>query len=237
MLAVRPIFSLLTQLAIIAGFRLKRHPKPSQVAARWWMVSGTLIDLQCLGVLTWLTRREGIGLADLFNIQRERLGRDMVLGLGNLVALAPAVGIGTILTRLFYGSSEQPPQVAAVHDLPRAASLYSVLVWPVIWGVTEEATYIGYVLPRLGALMGNTTMSVALVSVVWALQHEALPLSLNRRYLAYRPLSALPITLTMPLLSLLQERRLLPLIVPHWASNAASALFAALLRQNARRKA
>ncbi len=104
----------------------------------------------------------------------------------------------------------------------------SVLVWPVIWSMIEEATYLGYTLPRLEALTGNTAVSAALVSTVWALQHEALPLLPDGRYLVYRPLSALPVTLTTTLLYLLRGRRLPPLIVVHWASDAASALFAAL---------
>src|SRR6202023_468988 len=104
------------------------------------MVSGTLIDLLSLGTLGWLTKQEGMRLTDVFNVQRERLGRDLVLALGNLVALAPAVGISAALTRLFYGPSGQPPQVAVARGLPRAASAYSVLVWPVAWGVAEEAT-------------------------------------------------------------------------------------------------
>ncbi len=228
MLAARPVFALATQLALTAGFRLSRHPKPLQEAGRWWMVSGTLIDLLSLGTLTWLTRREGIRLTDLLNVRRERLGRD--LGLGDLAALALAVGIDSVLTRLFYGPSRQPPQVAVARGLPRAASAYSVLVWPVIWGTTEEATYVGYALPRLEALTGNTAGVVALVAAMWALQHEALPLLPDRRYLVCLPLSALPITLTMPLPSLLQGQRLLPLIVPHWASNAATALLAARLQ-------
>jgi hypothetical protein len=228
MLAARPLFALATQLAVTAGFRLKGHPRPLHEAGRWWMVSGTLTDLLCLGVLAWLTRREGIHLMDLLNMRRERLGRDLLLGLVDTVALAPAVGIGSALTRLFYGPSGKPPQVEVVRGLPRVASAYSVLIWPVIWGATEEATYVGYVLPRLEALTGDTAVSVALVTAVWTLQHEALPVLLDRRYLVYRPLSTLPIALTVTLLSLLQGRRLLPLIVPHWAANTATALLTAL---------
>jgi hypothetical protein len=228
MLAARPVFALVTQLAVAAGFRLKRHPKPLLEAGRWWMVSGTLIDLLCLGMLTWLTRLEGIRLTHLLNVRRDRLGRDLVLALGDLVALLPAVGIGAALTRLFYGPSGQPPQVAVARGLPRVAAAYSVLVWPVLWSMTEEATYVGYTLPRLEALTGNTAVSAALVSAVWALQHEALPLLPDRRYLVYRPLSALPVTLSTTLLSLLRGRRLPPLMAAHWAADAASALFAAL---------
>ncbi len=226
MLAARPVFALATQLALAAGFRLQHHPKPLQEAGRWWMVSSTLIDLLSLGTLTWLTRREGIRLMDLLHVRRERLGRDLLLALGDLAALTPAVGISSLLTRRFYGPAGWPPQVAVARGLPRAACVYSVLVWPAILSMTEETTYVGYTLPRLEAFSGNTAGAVALVSTVWALQHEALPLLLDLRYLVYRPLSALPITLTTTLLSLLQGRRLLPLIVAHWAADTAATLLA-----------
>jgi hypothetical protein len=134
MLAARPVFALVTQLALAAGFRLTRHPRPLRGAGCWWMVSGTLIDLLSIGTLTWLTRPEGIRLVDLLDVRREHLVRDLVVALGDLVALTPAVGMSAALTRLFYGPSGQPPQVDAARGLPRLASAYSVLVWPVIWG-------------------------------------------------------------------------------------------------------
>jgi hypothetical protein len=212
MLAARPVFALATQLAVATGFRLAHHPKPLRAAGRWWMVSGTLIDLLSLGTLTWLTRREGIRLAALFDVRSAHLGREVVLSLGNLVGITPAVAFSAALTRLFYGPSGQPLQIAVARGLPRAASAYSVLVWPVLWSMTEEATYLGYTLPRLEALVGNTPVSAALVSTVWAVQHEALPLLPDGRYLVYRPLSALPVTLTTTLLYLLRGRRLPSLI-------------------------
>lgn len=65
--------ALVTQLTLVVGFRLKHHPRPLQARARWWMVSSTLIDLMCLEMLTWLTRREGIRLTNLLSMQRGRL--------------------------------------------------------------------------------------------------------------------------------------------------------------------
>jgi hypothetical protein len=51
------------------------------------------------------------------------------------------------------------------------------------------------------------------------------------------PLSALPVTFTTTLLYLLRGRKLLSLTVPHWGSDAASALFAALPESITRGKA
>ena len=36
-------------------------------------------------------------------------------------------------------------------SLPDQAALYGVLVWPFIWGLTEQMTYNGYLAPCAGA--------------------------------------------------------------------------------------
>ena len=69
MLSARPVFALFPQLEVVAGFRLQRHPKPLQEVGRWWMVSGTLIDLLSVGMLTWLNRGEGLRITDLLDVR------------------------------------------------------------------------------------------------------------------------------------------------------------------------
>lgn len=112
---------------------------PLAAAGSWWMVSGTLIDLGCLLALSLLVRREGIRLLDLIQVDRSRIGREVLLGFGIVLLVVPALAINAALTVVFYGS-KLPPQVALVH-LPLWATVYSIVVWPVIWGFTEE-TYL-----------------------------------------------------------------------------------------------
>ncbi len=90
----RLIFAVLAQGLVAGLFMLQGHPTPFQAAAPWWPVYGTLIDIGCLVLLARLAHKEGIRLWDLINFQRQRLGRDLLLGLGvgiSIIILLPAL--------------------------------------------------------------------------------------------------------------------------------------------------
>jgi len=111
-------------------------------ATPWWPVYGTLIDISCLVLLAWLARREGIRLFDLISFQRQRLGRDLLLGVGLLVSfIILSVAWGMVSGLLIYGASPVP---MIFGPLPLWGALYALLVWPIIWAIAEEMTYQGY---------------------------------------------------------------------------------------------
>jgi hypothetical protein len=49
--------------------------------------------------------------------------------------------------------------------LPLLAALYGVLVWPFIWGLTEQMTYNGYLVPRFQVLCRSTSVAIAVVTL------------------------------------------------------------------------
>jgi hypothetical protein len=53
-------------------------------------------------------------------------------------------------------------------NLPLPAALYDVVVWPFIWGLTEQMTYNGYLLPRFQVLGRSTGLAVAIVAFAWS---------------------------------------------------------------------
>jgi uncharacterized protein len=99
--------------------------------------------------------------------------------------------------------------------------LYSRLIWWVIWSFTEELTYQGYALPRLQLLCGRTWVAVVLVGFGWSLQHCFLPLFFDPRHFIWILITFFPLKIAMQLLYL-RFRRLLPLIVAHWAMDFVS---------------
>ncbi len=123
---------------VAAVFALRSSPTPWHDAEPWLPLYGTLIDAGCLTLLWRLTRREGINLFDLVSFERTRFLRDVGLG----VVLIP-VYLAFILAGVYsagwlvYGTLT-PPFLFA--PLPVWATVYSVLVFPVVWGFTDFAT-------------------------------------------------------------------------------------------------
>ncbi|MES0489197.1 MAG: CPBP family intramembrane glutamic endopeptidase [Leptospirales bacterium] len=217
----RLIFAVLAQALVAGIFMLQGHATPWEAAAPWWPVYGTLLDIGCLVLLVRLARKEGIRLFDLVSFQRQKLRRDLLLGVGFLVLLTILGVIGSIITGLLvYGSTPAP---AIVVPLPLWGGLYSLLIWPIFWAIAEQMTYVGYALPRLEILSGKAWLAVIIVTFGWALQHSALPLMWDWHWAVYRFGATLLIGFAISIMYF-RIRRLLPLIIVHWAANFVSVL-------------
>jgi membrane protease YdiL (CAAX protease family) len=226
MLVARSGFAVVAQALVAVIFTLQSSQTPWHDAEPWMPVYGTLIDVGCLTLLWQLTRREAIRLSDLIGFDWSGLGRDLLLGL----ALVP-VGLALILSGVYatgwlvYGTLT-PPYLFG--QLPLSAALYGVFVFPLIWGLTEQLTYNGYLAPRLRVLCRSTSLSVALVSIAWSFQHAVMPLTFDPKFMAFRALSPLPFSVFQTLLYL-RLRRLIPFAIAHALLDGASAFIGVLL--------
>ncbi len=226
MLFARPAIAVGAQALVAAVLALRASPTPWRDAEPWLPVYGTLVDAGCLALLWRLTRREGMRLFDLVGFDRPRLARDVLLGFALVPVSLPFIFGGTYAAGWLVYGAPSPPYFFG--RLPLPAALYGVLVWPLIWGLTEQMTYNGYLLPRVEVLCRNTSLAVAVVAFVWASQHAFMPLTLDGRFMAFRLASSLPYALFLTL-SYLRLRRLLPLAVVHALLDGASVLISALL--------
>ena len=227
MLFARSGFAVLAQgLVAAAFFFLRASPTPWADAGPWLPVYGTLIDAGCLVLLWRLTRREGMSLVDLVGFERSRLVRDLLLGLALIPpSLAFILGGVSAAGWLLYGAPA-PPYLFG--PLPLPAALYGVLVFPFVWGLTEQMTYNGYLAPRIQALSRSTSLAVAIVAFAWAFQHVVMPLTFDPRFMAFRLLSSVPFSI-FEILLYLRLRRLIPLVVAHSLMDGASVLIGVLL--------
>ena len=225
MLFARSVCAVAAQALVAAVFVLRSSPTPWLDAAPWLPVYGTLIDAGCLALLWRLTRREGIGLFDLVGFERARLVPDVLLGLVLIpVSLVFIFGGTSAAGWLLYGTLTPPYFFGS---LPLPAALYGVLVWPLIWGLTEQMTYNGYLVPRFQVLCRSTSVAVACVAFAWSFQHVVMPLTGDARFMAFRLLSSVPHSIFATLLYL-RLRRLIPFAVAHALMDGASVVIGVL---------
>lgn len=226
MLFARPALILIAQGITLLLLMLLNVQNPAVEVRNWWSVYGTLVDVGCLALLIFLTRREGIRLSDLIGFVKSRLKIEIPLGVGIFAVVFPVTvfGGGMLAMRLIYGTlSPVFPEDTYLRTLPLLAVLYSRVLWWPLWSATEEITYNGYALPRLVALTKSTWLSVLIVSFFFSIQHSFLMLA-DLRYGLYMFLTFVPLTIAMELIYL-RIRRLPPLIVAHWLMDFSSVLF------------
>jgi hypothetical protein len=212
MLVARAALAVGAQAVVAAVLVLRGSTAPWHDAEPWLPVYGTLIDLGCLALLWRLTRHEGIGLIDLVGFERGRLARDVLLGLALIPVSLVLIFAGTSMAGWIVFGAPAPPYFLG--GLPLPAALYGVLVWPFIWGLTEQMTYNGYLLPRLQVLCRSTGVAIAVVAFAWSVQHAFMPLTFDAKFMTYRLLASPPLSVFETLVYL-RLRRLVPLAIAH----------------------
>jgi hypothetical protein len=218
-LFARSACAVAAQAVVAAIFFLRASPTPWRDAAPWLPVYGTLIDAGCLALLWRLTRREGIGLFDLVGFERSRLARDVLLGVALIPVSLLFIFGGTYAAGwIVYGARAEPYFLGG---LPLPATLYGLLVWPFVWGLVEQMTYNGYLVPRVQVLCRRTSVAIAIVALPWALQHAFMPLTFDPKFMAFRLLASVPFS-AVQVLYYLRLRRLVPLAVGHALMDAAT---------------
>jgi membrane protease YdiL (CAAX protease family) len=224
-LFARPVLAVAAQGLVALIYASQGSATPWKNAGPWLPVYGTLIDAGCLAFLWWLTRREGISLFDLIGYDRRLAGRDILLGIALVPACLVFIFGGVAISSLLIYGTIGGPQINA--PLPLLPALYSVLIWPLIWGFTEQMTYNGYLLPRFQVMSGSTVLAIAIVTFVWSFQHMLMPLTFDAEFMTHRLLSSLPNSVFSTLVYL-RLRRLLPLAIAHWLMDGASAFIGSL---------
>ncbi|ESX68234.1 MULTISPECIES: CPBP family glutamic-type intramembrane protease [unclassified Mesorhizobium] len=169
--------------------------------------------------------REGITLLDFISFDRKRLGRDLLLGVALILPSLVFIYGGIIASSLLvYGN---PDALQIYGPLPLLPALYGVLIFPLVWGITEQTTYNGYLLPRFQVLSGSTGFAVAVVAFSWSFQHAVMPLTFDPHFMLYRLLAPIAHS-TFITLVYLRVRRILPLATAHWLMDGVSAFIGIL---------
>jgi hypothetical protein len=199
-------------------------------AAAWWMVYAVIVDLGTLGVIAWLIRPQGVTYRSLLGppaaVWQIALG-----ALSVLAATIPAVAYGTEVTKAFYGDATLP--MFAMVDVPVWASVFAVLVGPLLTELVEPVAYLGILLPWLERRIGRSWLAAAIVVLIWAAEHAFFPLltddgGLDLAFAAYRVASVLPFLAVWTALYYAFGRRLLPIMVARLVFNGGTAVAVAL---------
>jgi hypothetical protein len=185
------------QALFAAGFVLAAPADSSTAWARsaaWWPYTATLANLVCVFLLVRLFKQEGQSYRDLFRFDRHagRIKGDLLVMLGLLVILGPLAMLpGPLLGSAIYGDAAVQARLLIL-PLPMWAVYAILLPFPLTQGLAELAVYFMYSMPRLKALTGRHWLAYVLASFFLGLQHIAIPMYFDWRYIAWRGLMFMP---------------------------------------------
>ena len=146
MLVCRPVLSLAAQGITALILQRKVSRQSWRAAAQYWMAYTSLVDLGCIAILAQQARRESTPLRTAMGFE-ERPPRPLRSALADVALVVPATFASQLLSRPLSDGDPYPPQIRVAH-LHGWTKAYSITIWPVVWGISEQATYLGYALPR-----------------------------------------------------------------------------------------
>jgi membrane protease YdiL (CAAX protease family) len=222
MLFSRITLFFLVQAVFAVGFYLVGLNPAWENAANWWPLTVTIADLICLVLLMKAFQAEGRNYWDIFRIDRKKIGGDLLALLGLTIITAPLtflpnVWLGTVL----FGDSAAT-QNLFYRPMPFWAVYLAIIAFPIAQGLTEVPTYYGYVMPRFEMQGMKKWLAVSLPALMLGLQHIAMPLLFDGRFIAWRALMFIPFAFLIGIAFHWRPRLLPYFVVVHIIMNMAT---------------
>lgn len=109
-----------------------------------------------------------------------------------LLVLVPSF----IISNWFWGNGTYYHEIL-FQPIPVYMIYFLLVAFPISIGFAELATYFGYIMPRLKQRMNNGWLAVLLPIVFLSIQHFALPLVFDSKFIMFRALMYLPLSIML----------------------------------------
>jgi hypothetical protein len=180
------------QALFALGFFLAGSAVAWETGANWWPFVVTIVNLICVALLTGIFRSESKCFWDIFRIRKENILRDVLIVLGLFLIGGPISYFpNPMLSKALFGDSQLVLPLL-VRPLPFWAVYASIFLFPITQGLAELATYFGFVMPRLESQGMRPWLAVTLPALMLGLQHIAVPLLFDVRFILWRGLMFIP---------------------------------------------
>jgi len=185
-------FFVIIQALFALGFWLAGSTTAWDNSANWWPIVVTFSNVLSIALMSRLLQGEGQRYRDLFRIHKGNTLRDSLTVLGLFLIGGPLSYFpNPLLSKALWGDA-QAVLPMLVRPLPLWAAYTALILFPLTQGLAELASYFGYSMPRLKSQGVRPWLAVSLPALVLGLQHIAVPLLFDPRFILWRALMFLP---------------------------------------------
>lgn len=221
--ALRTIFMLFSRVLIFIGLQLLIYTvfalcgvsDAFKSSGAWWPYVVTAANVICAALLFKFLKSEGRSYFDFFRFNKETFKKDLLWALLFLVIAGPISMIPNIvLGNVLFGDYAEGARLLFL-PLPLAAAIIQIVLFPPTMALGELPTYFGYVMPRIEALTKSKALGIVLPSLLLSIQHMALPLVLDWRFILWRGVMFLPFALYLGIIIRYKPRLMPFLLIGH----------------------
>lgn len=176
--------------------------------SNWWSVIATLVNVITLVILIMFQKKQGRTYRELINLEKGKTkGRQIVL----MTLLIVFVGMAGMYLAGFICYGVIPyaaPMLIA--PIPLWLAVINFFLLPVSTALAEDGLYLGAGVNGIK----NKYFAILVPAFFFALQHSFIPVLFDMKYIIYRFLSFLPLTIIL-VWKYYKERNPLPIMIGH----------------------
>lgn len=184
-----PVRSIIFPLIFLVGAGLVN--KSIDEISSWWSVADTIVNLLTIAMLIFAAKSTGQTFAELIGYKK---GQTKVRQAVIMSVIILVVGMGGMYLAGFlcYGVIPYaPPMVIA--PIPVVLAAVNIPLLPITTAFAEDGLYLGCGVNNIK----NKYAAVLVPALFYALQHSFIPTLFDVRYILYRFLSFLPLTVIL----------------------------------------
>ncbi len=209
-----PVRSVVFALIFIVGSRLVG--KDVSEISRWWTPAATIVNILTVMLIVFAAKKNGQTYRELINYEKGKTTKKQVV-LVTLMILLVGMGVMYLAGYICYGVIPYgaPMMIAPI---PKALALINLILLPVTTALAEDGMYLGCGVNSIE----NKLAAILIPAFFFALQHCYIPTLFDSKYMLYRFISFLPLTIIL-CAYYHKKRNPLPIMIGHAVIDLATA--------------
>ena len=209
-----PVRSVVFALIFIVGSRLVG--KDVSEISRWWTPAATIVNILTILLIVFAAKKSGQTYRELINYEKGKTTKKQAI-LVTLMILIVGMGGMFLAGYICYGVIPYgaPMMIAPI---PKALALINLVLLPVTTALAEDGMYLGCGVNSIE----NKLAAILIPAFFFALQHCYIPTLFDSKYMLYRFISFLPLTIIL-CAYYHKKRNPLPIMIGHAVIDLATA--------------
>ena len=176
--------------------------------SNWWSIVASIVNIIVILILFFIARKNKSSYWELINYQKGKTKAKQITGISILILVIGITGM-YIAGYLCYGiiPYAAPMMIAPI---PVWLAVINIVILPVTTALAEDGLYLGCGVNQIQ----NKLLAITIPAFFFALQHSFIPTLLDLKYIIYRFVSFLPLTLIL-CWYYYKKRNPLPIMVGH----------------------
>ena len=176
--------------------------------SNWWSVVASIVNVLTITVLIFTAKKNNCSYWKLINYQKGKTTWKQIIGMSVIIMVVGMVGM-YLAGYICYGviPYAAPMMIAPI---PLWVAIINVFVLPISTALAEDGLYLGCGVNTIK----NKYLAIIVPAFFFALQHSFIPTLFDVRYVVYRFISFLPLTIIL-CWKYYKNRNPLPIMVGH----------------------